>query len=456
MKVRRYATLWLLILTVGVFALLSGCGKGEGFAEDQDKGKGQSEDISSEKERWDGERETVTLYSGAYGAYLKDLVTAYNQESERYEIVVQTAGAGEDVQTFRNRVQAELSAGEGPDLLDVYALQNLDYVPYAQKGFLLELTEVMKDLGEIPEKVMACNRWEDGIYGLPSSFYLSGLLYVRDLNVAGEEWNAQRCMQALEDGNVPYFCARIWNFSAQDMGNYVLSLLGVGRVGIQLFVEEWEGTCHFDSAEFKQMLSFAKEHLDESGGDAQEKMLNGEAFFSEWNFGSFRNFWEASLKYQGKQKYIGYPSPKGEVYGVRTRGLYVNARTEHLEGVKDFLAFVLSDQEQEKIVSSQDGYFPARLDVLQKLWKEAQKEVSDDIWYVTDAKGEVQYKPRRMTEEEEQLFWHMLDCSVPFSYQNAIDDIVCEETPLYFTGEKGEDEVAKAIQSRVQNYLNER
>lgn len=445
---RRHVALGLLIWTVGAFAFLSGCGEGENTLEDQHKGKGQLESSQSE---------TITLYSGAYGAYLKDLVAAYNQESEHYEIVVQTCGEGEDIQTFRNRVQAELSAGDGPDLLDIYALQNLDYMPYAQKGFLLELTEVMKDVGgEIPEKVMACNRWEDGVYGLPSSFYLSGLLYVQELNVTGEEWNAQRCMQALEDGNTPYFCARIWNFNAQDMGNYILSLLGVGREGIQLYVDEREGTCHFDSTEFKQMLSFAKEHLDDGGGDAREKMLNGEAFFSEWNFGSFRHFWEASLKYQGKQKYIGYPSPKGEVYGVRARGLYVNARTEHLEGVKDFLAFVLSDQEQEKIVSSQDGYFPARLDILQKIWEEAKKEVSDDTWYVTDAKGEIQYKPRRMTQEEEQIFWHMLDCSVPFYYQNAIDDIVCEETPLYFTGEKGADEVAKAVQSRVQNYLNER
>ena len=75
--------------------------------------------------------------------------------------------------------------------------------------------------------------------------------------------------------------------------------------------------------------------------------------------------------------------------------------------------------------------------------------------YTTDLSGNKQYEPRLMTKEEEQIFWHMLDCSVPSSYMNVINNIICEEAALYFTDKKDADQVANSIQSRVQNYLNE-
>ncbi|MBR6152138.1 MAG: hypothetical protein IKQ25_12725, partial [Lachnospiraceae bacterium] len=86
--------------------------------------------------------------------------------------------------------------------------------------------------------------------------------------------------------------------------------------------------------------------------------------------------------------------------------------------------------------------------------KEAESELRD-TGYTTDLSGNKQYEPRLMTKEEEQIFWHMLDCSVPSSYMNVIDNIICEEAALYFTDKKDADQVANSIQSRVQNYLNE-
>jgi ABC-type glycerol-3-phosphate transport system substrate-binding protein len=136
------------------------------------------------------------------------------------------------------------------------------------------------------------------------------------------------------------------------------------------------------------------------------------------------------------------------------RSLFINVRTEHLEGVKDFLRYALSEKQQEKMVYEMDGYFPARQDVLKRLWKEAESELRD-TGYTTDLSGNKQYEPRLMTKEEEQIFWHMLDCSVPSSYMNVINNIICEETALFFTDKKDADQVASSIQSRVQNYLDE-
>ena len=433
-----------LFLIVVLF-FFAGCGQ-----------KNETNISDSTEIRMDTEKEKITLCSGAYGNYLKNLVSAYNQESKHYEIIVQTAGENEDVQTFRTRIQAELTAGKGADLLDVYALQNLDYIPYAQKGMLYEVSELIQEIGEIPENVKACNQWERGIYGVPTSFHMVGLSYVQDLNISPKTWTAQECMKVVEESKAPYFYARSKYMDTVDAGNYVLNLLGVGKQGIQLFIDEETGTCSFDTPEFKKILEFAKIHLDSGAteNDSSERLLNGETIFSDILVGSFRSFWEISFRCQGREQYIGYPSPNGEVYGIMARSLFINVRTEHLEGVKDFLRYALSEKQQEKMVYEMDGYFPARQDVLKRLWKEAESELRD-TGYTTDLSGNKLYEPRLMTKEEEQIFWHMLDCSVPSSYMNVINNIICEETALFFTDKKDADQVASSIQSRVQNYLNE-
>lgn len=435
-----------VFIVVALLLLLTGCASREIPETQTEQGVTQPE----------AHREIVTLCTSAYGVSLKNLVSGYNQESEQYEIVVQTMEEKEDVQSFRNRVQAELTAGKGADILDVYALQNLDYVPYARNGMFLELSGIQKELGEIPDQVLACNRYEGGLYGLPMAFYLQGLVYVQDLELQGEEWNVEKCMQIVEESRSPYFNACPSGMSARQTGCYLLNLLGVGKDNIQLFVEEEKGTCSFDGADFQRVLAFAKEHMDTGARnlDLSKRLQSGEVLFSDSQFGSFRSFWEVSLICQGKEKYIGYPSPDGEVYGIHARGFYVNAGTEHLDGVKDFLRYILSDKVQESFAYDADGYFPARSDILHKQWEQAEKEILD-TGYVTDISGKVKYQPRLMTKEEEEIFRHMLDASVPFHYQNVIDDIVWEEAGLYFTGEKDAKTVSAAIQGRVQNYLNE-
>ena len=109
---------------------------------------------------------------------------------------------------------------------------------------------------------------------------------------------------------------------------------------------------------------------------------------------------------------------------------------------------------EKTLMYAYQQYFPARLDVLKRLWNEAEREIKD-TGYTTDLSGNKQYEPRLMTKEEDQIFWHMLDCSVPSSYINAIDNIICEETALFFTDKKDVDQVANSIQNRVQNYLDE-
>ena len=52
-------------------------------------------------------------------------------------------------------------------------------------------------------------------------------------------------------------------------------------------------------------------------------------------------------------------------------------------------------------------------------------------------------------------YMQLMDQGEPLSVQYYIRDMVMEEAMAYFAGEKTEKDVAKIIQNRVQNYLNE-
>ena len=60
-----------------------------------------------------------------------------------------------------------------------------------------------------------------------------------------------------------------------------------------------------------------------------------------------------------------------------------------------------------------------------------------------------------MKEEEEALFWEMLNNPLYNYNYNPIREIVDEETQPFFDGEKTAEEVAKVIDNRVQIYLYE-
>lgn len=133
---------------------------------------------------------------------------------------------------------------------------------------------------------------------------------------------------------------------------------------------------------------------------------------------------------------------------------YINAASPHTEGALDFIGYLLEEEQQRRMVLG-FGHFPVKQELLTRMWTEAKEEVLGDMVY---EKNDIQYAPRLMTDEEEQIFWEMLESSPPIYYkwQNEIWDIVEEEATPFFCGDKPAEEAARAIDNRVQLYLDER
>ena len=106
------------------------------------------------------------------------------------------------------------------------------------------------------------------------------------------------------------------------------------------------------------------------------------------------------------------------------------------------------------MVKEVDGEFPVRADVLKDSWEIAKKKkLIDSI--PTDFNGTPLYEERLLTEEEEALFWEILEHSKLYAYSTMLEDIVQEEVIQYFEGKITAQDAAKLIQNRVQLYLDE-
>lgn len=398
-------------------------------------------------------KEEIQLCMTVANITLQEMIVEYNKQSERYEIVLTEFDDSMSVEDHRNRVQLELSSGNGPDILAYTVLQGDDIIPYVEEEMFLDVTDFLMRQGNICKSVADYNRVGDRLYGVPISFDLNMMVTSQSVATDREKWTSEYSMQAMKENGADVFCGAPYGWTKEEAGIYVLNLLGVGMDGIQLFVDEEKGVSSFEQQEFIELLEFSKKHADPNPmNSGSGQIASGEQIYTTGSIGSFRDFWYFSELFGGEPSYIGYPSPEGGQYKLIIDNFYINASSSHKEGAMDFLQYLLSEEQQRKIVEQSVG-FSVNQDLLKALWAEAKQDILDGR---VVEKGGLKVKPRLMTEEEENIFWEMLENPVYYEWSNDIYDIVWEEVLPYYYGKKSAEEVAKTLDNRVQLYLDER
>ncbi len=437
-KLKGRIILGFLNLLFGV-CILSGCGKS----------------ATAVPELNEHGKEEIVLCAGIKSIWLQSLVDEYNIQSDRYEVVITECGTDESIFDYRDKIQLQLTSGGGPDILGTVALQNFDMKPYAEKGCLEDLTDFIGEQGGFCEKTLDCVRLDGKLYGLPIMFSLGSLVASQDLTKDMGPCTPERCMQVVEESGIPVFCQAFYGWEADEAGLCVLDLLNV----TDLFVDKEKGVSSFDQPEFVDILEFSAKYADPVSQESLgQRLKSNEIAFVGGSIGNFTDFWYFEAAFQGKPDYIGHISPDGGRFSLSADCFYLNSASQHKEGALDFLSFLVSPETQSQFGTNHYYRFPAKKDVLEQLWKQAEAE--ENI-YEKNAGGffsdGVAYSPRKMTEEEEALFWEMLESSVPRgSMQDDIWDIVEEETLPFFSGEMSAEKVAESTHNRVQLYLDER
>lgn len=349
----------------------------------------------------------------------------------------------EDPAAYRNRVLAQLIAGEGPDLLYV---TETDLLMLAEKGVLADLEDLLgtdffedflpgaRDLGTVGGKLV----------GIPGSVYADGLAIPRNL-WSRDTWSFEEMLALMENGklkpligmhNAPMYYA---SFATQ---NAFLRYLVADS-----FLIDWEKReCHFEDERFLRFLRVT--HAADKGEEQREKqkllgegdsMVEVNLSVNEHLGGNSRSASFGAQLDRENGYIIGYPTGSGSKSFLRCdRYVVVNAKSEKKEAIRVFLETLTEGDS----VHAGLGRLPV-----------------EEL--VTDTDGTVKYYDTEIhlfddgTTSYHRANVFLENCVASPRLDEDLWSILWEELNLLYEGAHTPEETADFLDKRIQLYLNE-
>ena len=359
---------------------------------------------------------------------LKAITARIGRDLEKYDVVyTKTDSSQED---YRNRMVADMIAGNGADILfvskeDMWILQ--------EKGLIADIKEFLPEdlMQKLRPNAMSIGENADGMWGIPMGVEVSTLL-VQNHVWEGDSWTFEEMLATIEAWQGEELFANAWGDSNVALLMYAMvynSLAGSD------FVDLDKGVCNFESPEFAKILEICMKYADEKyypdTATTVSMMKNGE--YMGYISGGVYNedYMDTYLRYGEVLHPVGYPSENGAGHYLLCDGmLVINKNCKSRDAVQQYLQGIVSKKIQN--ILSWDA-ITLRNDMERNNF-EYEKE----------------YEAYLKSEE-------LISKCVPYdSRYDKIITIIEEECIPFFYGERTAKETAKIINNRVQLYLDER
>ncbi len=433
-------------------------------------GKGEMAVLTKE-DRSEVPEKIVLTYGTLYVPYfVKTDVVAFNKQSDKYRIEIKEYGEGEkDYETMMNLWSADLSSGEGPDIIDMY------YCPVGLKelvdmGVVEDLYPYLDGDAELKredyiENAMKAYELDGKLYAIMRCFGISTVIgKVSDVGT-GSTWTLDDVF-ALMDAKGPG--TELFEYTTK-----YNALQMMMQTNEDLFVNWDKGECNFEDAEFIKILEFANRfpgevEYDPNGPSDMEKIRSGELLLLKEAVTSVQQYQLYEYKFGEPVNLIGYPTTKASGTMIEPNGTTaaMNANSKNKEGVWEFFRFLLEKERQENLQSANAG-FPVMCSALEKQFeKDMQTEYYEDVdgekkerpksWWTTGRNGEVTVEVYAATKEQIDKVRGMIETAEANHIDSKMLEIIMDEAKSYFDGQKSAQETASLIQNRMQIYVNEK
>lgn len=412
--------------------------------------------------------------------------------SESDGTMISVISAGDDTQERANyisKINTELMSGEGADVL---AMDILPYYKYADGGQLEDLQAYMDadsgfDSSDYCKNVLEAMKYHGGQYIVPLDYRFDYMAYDTSLFTEEEHKNLQetdityeKLIKAAQEA-----FARA-NTDSDDS----IRMFGI-TAGSQMFrellntdyakyIDIENNKVNLTDGNFAKMLESVKKYGEngylEPNSDSEEftiedfeMSLQSKFFYKSKD--SYSLLGEA-LKSAGSESFYSFGTDLGNENNDKTLGLLTNADGEvevdyfQAYGINSnsdnkalawaFLKFLLS----EEIQASQE-LTPIGLPVNKAAHLEkAQKDISGMVgMYAEDTATQ----SKELTEAQQKAYDYYLKSTEEFSallnhhsiQDDTINEMIDKEAKRYFDGSKSADEVASALQEKIELYLNE-
>lgn len=438
----------LILLALCLVALVS-CPRGESETEAEPKAAAQS-----------GERE---LTIGVIGmSNFENYAAKYKREGKGdfpIRLVDYTDGGGTREDAVA-RLNADLAAGKGPDIIDFDTVGSRDL--YARQGLLRDMSDYFCSEFALEDfYILDKLNSTDALYFFPSHF--SVITAYGHPEIFGE-------MQAWDFGDYERLSAlpQFADCPADTQESFLVKM-HTGMIPRWLDLEQ--GICRFDDGDFAETLCFAATlGAGELSLEAmpEELVAEGKLLYSECWIGSPYDMRALEQAMGGPPAYIGYPTADGSdgTYAYVYALAGVNAATENADLAWKFIRYliaedsliydkawdgipILKDAVQEKV-----GYL---LDPL-KEFEGMTITLNDDGTFAVDGvHQDMTYDPMPyISQKLAEEFYALIDRAGSIYETNAaVDRIMQNNARRYFDGRCTLEEAVAETQTRASIYVAE-
>jgi ABC-type glycerol-3-phosphate transport system substrate-binding protein len=392
-----------------------------------------------------------------------DVLTAvynFNKTNTKYRVEVkdymadQVINTQDDYTKVIDKMNMEIISGDAPDI--IYG-SNQSFSNYEAKGLLVDLYPLMnkdttfKKDDYIPSIFKLCET--DGhLYKLGTSFSIQGFVGAKSVIGDRSGWTIDEFNQmvsSLPDGVAP--------LANQTQTTLLTSSL---YASLDAFVNNTKSEVTFDSPAFYQLLDYAKTYgtKDDNSNkdtyvDENTMLQNGELALASSYINGPSSYGQYVAAVGAPVSVTGYPSAdkRGPMCYMNTL-LAISSTTGSKDASWDFVKSFLSEDAQKQVAGNYQ--IPVLTSAFEDQIKSAMNpDVNGNGMVIYDKMGQV----TPMTADAAQAYRDLVNgLNTLASYDQEIVNIVLEEVPEYFDGQKTDKEVAAVIQNRVQTLVNER
>ena len=358
-------------------------------------------------ENWTYALDTQTVYA----------MNAFNRSNKDYRIEIQTYSSAQDLQL--------MMTAEIPEIIVFNAAISDPPSPelYAEKGYLADLKQFLQQDSELQENdflpniVQAFSSDQNGLWALPSGFYVTTQYAPREYVGQLETWDTTslyHLMQAIGDE----YCVNQYMQPEHALSEFLEHC-------IDHFVDLSAKTCNFQQTSFYDLLYLCRDYCGAGTELLSSAILDSGLASTLMNGVSFLN---------EDISFVGYPGAAGNGSAINCPYIFsITKGGKNQDGAWSFLRTVFSLKFQEQnttLFPINEASFHEKTSFLQSFFAENIDPAEFDA--------------------AENIILGAAHCE---TLRSPITSIVVEEAAAFFHGDKSPEAVADLIESRVEIYL---
>ncbi len=358
------------------------------------------------------------------------------------------------------RLNAELAAGEGPDIIDFDTLMSRD--AYAKSGFLRDMSDYFYSEFRLDDFFILdkLNRGE-ALYFLPSHFTIATAFGQPSVFGDKSSWTIADYERL----------SKLPQFAGDPADNRESFMNKLQESVIPRWFDLEEATCCFDNGEFAEALRFAKTLSDDPislNALPETLVAEGDMLYCETWIDDAYEIREIERTLGGPAAYVGFPTIDGTLgtmlFTYALTG--VNVNTKNADLAWEFIRYLLVeddliyDRAWDGIPLLKDAVRYKIEDMLDPYAEFAGKTItvnSDGTFEVDGVHQDLTYDPTPLiTESQAETLYRLIDqAKFVYQYNAAVYNIIKNAAQRYFSDACTLEEAEKEVQQRVSIYLSE-